>query len=99
MDFRKVTTAKIIPYHTILVSGLSFVRKINILLWVCKSLNLEEVLWRRPIELRTETNTQEEILTVRSMNCRSSCSKIFVKISALKNFAIFTQKHMCWSPF
>ena len=38
------------------------------------SLNLEEDLWRRPIELRAETSTQEEILTVRSRNCRSCCS-------------------------
>ena len=53
------------------------------------SLNLEEDLWRRPIELKAETSTQEEILTVTSRNCRSSCSQIFVKISVLKNFAIF----------
>ena len=53
------------------------------------SLNLEEDLWRRPIELRAETSTQEEILIIRSMDCRSSCSQIFVKISVLKNFAIF----------
>ena len=63
------------------------------------SLNLEEDLWRRPIELRAETSTQEEILTVRSRNCRSSCSQIFMKISVLKIFAIFTGKHLCWSPF
>ena len=43
------------------------------------SLNLEEDLWWRPIELRAETSTQEEILTVRSRNCRSSCSQIFTK--------------------
>ena len=63
------------------------------------SLNLEEDLWRRPIELRAETSTQKEILTVRSRNCRSSCSQIFIKISVLKNFAIFTGKHLCWSLF
>ena len=63
------------------------------------SLNLEEDLWRRPIELRAETSTQEEILTVRSRNCRSSCSQIFIKISVLKNFAIFTGRDLCWSPF
>ena len=63
------------------------------------SLNLEEDLWRRPIELSAETSTQEEILTVRSRNCRSSCSQIFIKISVLKNFAIFTGKHLCWSLF
>ena len=62
-------------------------------------LNLEGDLCRRPIELRAETSTQEEILTVRSRNCRSSCSQIFIKISVLKNFAIFTGKHLCWSPF
>ena len=63
------------------------------------SLNLEEDLWRRPIELRAETSTQEEILTVRSRNCRSSCSQIFIKISVLKNFAILRGKHLRWSPF
>ena len=62
------------------------------------SLNLEEDLWRRPIELRAETSTQEEILTVRSRHCRSSCSKTFIKISVLKYFAIFTGKHLCWGP-
>ena len=63
------------------------------------SFNLEEDLWRRPIELRVEVSTQEEILTVRSRNCRSSCSQIIIKISVDKNFAIFTGKHLCWSPF
>ena len=38
------------------------------------SLNLEEDLSRRPVELRAETSTQEEILTVGSRNCRSSYS-------------------------
>ena len=47
-------------------------------------LNLEEDLWRRPIELRAETSTQKEILTVRSRNCRSSCSQIFTKMVFLK---------------
>ena len=63
------------------------------------SLNLEEDLWRRPLELRAETSTQEKILTIASRSCRSSCSQIFIKISVLKNFAIFTGKHRCWSPF
>ena len=47
-------------------------------------LNLEEDLWRRRIELRAETSTQKEILTVRSTNCRSNCSQIFTKIMFLK---------------
>ena len=47
-------------------------------------LNLEEDLWRRPIELRAETTTQKEILTVRSKNCRSSCLQICTKIVFLK---------------
>ena len=47
-------------------------------------LNLEEDLWRRRIELRAETSTQKEILTVRSTNCRSNCSQIFTKIMYLK---------------
>ena len=29
----------------------------------------------------------------RSRNCRTSCSQIFIKISGLKNFAIFIGKH------
>ena len=53
-------------------------------------LNLEEDLWRRPTELRAETSTQKEILTVRRRNCRSSCSQIFTKIAFLKDFAIFS---------
>ena len=35
------------------------------------SLSLEEDLWRKPIELRAEASTQEEILTIRSRTCRS----------------------------
>ena len=30
---------------------------------------------------------------------RSSCSQMFFKIGALKNFAVFTGKHLCWSLF
>ena len=62
-------------------------------------IEMEEDLWKRPFELRAETSTQEEILTIRSRNCRSSCSQIFVKISVLKNFAIFTGKHVLDSIF
>ena len=47
-------------------------------------LNLEEDLWRRPIELKAGTSIQKEILTVRSRNYRSSCSQIFTKIMFLK---------------
>ena len=63
------------------------------------SLNIEEDLWRRPIELRAEASPLEEILTVRRRNDRSSCSQIFVKINVLKIFAIFTGKHLCRSVF
>ena len=31
--------------------------------------------------------------------CRSSLSQMFIKIGALKYFAIFTGKHLCWSLF
>ena len=31
--------------------------------------------------------------------CRSSRSQMFFKIGALKTFAIFTAKHLCWSLF
>ena len=30
---------------------------------------------------------------------RSSCSQIFLNIGVLKNLAIFTGKHLCWSLF
>ena len=30
---------------------------------------------------------------------RSSGWQMFFKIDALKNFAIFTEKHLCWSLF
>ena len=30
---------------------------------------------------------------------RCSCSQMFFKIGVLKNFAIFTWKHLCWSLF
>ena len=30
---------------------------------------------------------------------RSSGSQMFFKIGVLKSFAMFTGKHMCWSPF
>ena len=55
-------------------------------------LNLEGDLWRRPIELKAETSTQKEILTVTSRNYRSSCSQIFTKIVFLKMFGIFSFK-------
>ena len=31
--------------------------------------------------------------------CRCSCSQPFFKIGVLKNFAIFKEKHLCWSLF
>ena len=30
---------------------------------------------------------------------RSSCSQVFFKISVVKNFTIFTEKHLCWCLF
>ena len=63
------------------------------------SLNIEEDLWRGPIELRAERSPKEEILTVRRRNVRSSCSQIFIKISVLKIFVIFTGNHLCRSLF
>ena len=30
---------------------------------------------------------------------RSYCSQMFFKIHVLKNFAVFTEKHLCWSLF
>ena len=35
-NYKNTSTRKIIPYRTILITGLWLVRKINILLWVCK---------------------------------------------------------------
>ena len=63
------------------------------------SLNLEEDLCRSSIEIRAEKIPEEELLTVRSRNCRSSCSQIFIKISVLKNLAIFIGKHLCCKLF
>ena len=63
------------------------------------SSNIEENLWRRPIELRAGISPLEEILAVRRRNDRSSCSQIFIKIGALNVFAIFTGKHLCRSLF
>ena len=37
------------------------------------------------------------ILTLNWITCRSSHSQVFQKIGALKNFGIFTGKHLCWS--
>ena len=37
------------------------------------------------------------ILTLNWITCRSSHSQVFYKIGALKNFEIFTGKHLCWS--
>ena len=58
------------------------------------SLNLKEDLWRRPIELRAETSSQKEILTVRSGNCRSSCLQIFTKIKFIKILQ-YSQENIC----
>ena len=41
---------------------------------------------------KTRTAKEGEIL-------RSSRSQMFFKIGALKNFAIFTGKHLCWVLF
>ena len=30
---------------------------------------------------------------------RSSCTQMFFKIGVIRNFAIFTGKHLCWSLF
>ena len=31
--------------------------------------------------------------------CRSSCTQLFFKTGAIRNLAIFTGKHLCWSLF
>ena len=43
--------------------------------------------------------TQNKLQTIFSLCSlvRSSHSVLFVKIGVLKNFAIFTEKHQCWS--
>ena len=66
----------------------SYVRSIYVLCLRGKhpkenSLNLEEDLWFFN-SIKSRTKHQEEILTVRSRNCRSSCSHIFTKIVLLK---------------
>ena len=41
------------------------------------------------------------VLDIRSkfLNAKSSCSQMFFKIGFLKNFTIYTGKHLCWSLF
>ena len=41
--------------------------------------------------------TVMNIVKLRLSACRSSRSQMFFKIGVLKNFAIFTGKHLCWS--
>ena len=41
----------------------------------------------------------KELKTWTSFSFRSSHSQKFFKIGILKNFAIFTRKHLCWSLF
>ena len=41
----------------------------------------------------------KELKTWASFSFRSSHSQKFFKIGILKNFAIFTRKHLCWSLF
>ena len=33
------------------------------------------------------------------ISTRSSCSQMFLNVDVLKNFVIFTGKHLCWSIF
>ena len=76
-------------------------------------LNLEEDLWRRPIELRAETSTQKEILPVRSSYSQIFIKIVFVKILQYSPFNRFaasrpetflkrnsnTSASLCWNPF
>ena len=76
-------------------------------------LNLEEDLWRRPIELRAETSTQKEILPVRSSYSQIFIKIVFVKILQYSPFNKFaasrpetflkrdsnTSASLCWNPF
>ena len=59
--------------------------------------------WRGPLKkahwIKSRYEPLRRILTVKKRNGRSSCSLIFIKISVLKNFAIFTRKQLCWSLF
>ena len=76
-------------------------------------LNLEEDLWRRPIELRAETSTEKEILPVRSSYSQIFIKIVFVKILQYSPFNRFaasrpetflkrdsnTSASLCWNPF
>ena len=76
-------------------------------------LNLEEDLWRRPIELRAETSTEKEILPVRSSYSQIFIKIVFVKILQYSPFNRFaasrpetflkrdsnTRASLCWNPF
>ena len=54
--------------------------------------NLEERYW-----IKSRRKPLRKIWMVRSRNDRSSCLQVFLKIGALKIFAIFTGKNLCWS--
>ena len=51
---------------------------------------------KNPRFLVTLTKNPE---TLRLAKYRSSCSEMFCKIGVLKNFAKFTEKHLCQSLF
>ena len=46
-----------------------------------------------------KNHTNNNLRRIISMDRRSSRSQMFFKIGALKNFANFTEKHLCWSLF
>ena len=47
----------------------------------------------------TFKTSKKRLLLVQFRLRRSSRSQMFFKISVLKNFALFTGKHLCWSLF
>ena len=42
---------------------------------------------------------KQSLPTVSSEDVKSSRTQMYFKIGALRNFAIFTGKHLCWSLF
>ena len=49
--------------------------------------------------LKKQSIRPKVILPTRATLTRNNRSQMFFKISVLKNFAIFTGKHLCWSLF
>ena len=55
--------------------------------------------FRKITVLNNQTNFSHTKFDINLVKLRSSPSQMFLKIGVLKNFAIFTGKHLCWGLF